>query len=96
MPRWKRLDISTIWGFVLNLFEYIRVDLAWRLGSGGKVRIGMDAWFGSGNFHILPPRLIQFLEASDIRTLEQTTDPENSTTFCQSWKFAHKLRIRVH
>jgi len=72
-----------IWQVVLNSFVYIRVGLAWRVGYGERFHIALDVWSGSGNVHVLLPNLIQFLEASGIRTLDQIADPENDSIFGQ-------------
>jgi len=77
MPRWNRSNISMILRVFLNSFNYIRVELAWRVGYGERVHIGLDVWSRSGNVHVLPLDLIQFLEASGIRTLYQIVHPEN-------------------
>lgn len=50
-----------IWEVVLKAFHVISDGLAWKIGNGTKVRIGVDPWPGSGNNHLLPIEVIQSL-----------------------------------
>lgn len=64
------------------------------MGTRERVRIGLDAWLGSGNVHILPPDLKKFLEEASYYTLNQIDDAKNTTLFGQKWKFSRDLQTQ--
>lgn len=77
------LNISIMWCAIINSIEHIRNGLAWRIKSGSHVPIGMDPWSGSRNEHIWSLDLIQFLEQDGITTINDITDPTNTSIFSQ-------------
>jgi hypothetical protein len=42
-------NCSIIWKAVVKSFHVVGDGLAWKVGKGNQVRIGMDPWPGSGN-----------------------------------------------
>jgi hypothetical protein len=52
---------SIIWKAMINYFLVIEEGLAWRIGNGTRVSLGVDPWLGCGHDHILLEELIVFL-----------------------------------
>lgn len=48
---------SIIWKAITQSIIFIKEGRAWQIGNGEKVRLGIDAWSGCGNAHILPLEL---------------------------------------
>jgi hypothetical protein len=59
--------------------------LAWKIGKGNKVRIGMDPWPGSNRKHLLPQVLIERLHLQGVYYLSQIVDPTQTTIWSQGW-----------
>jgi len=78
--------ISVIWKAVINSFSIISSKLAWKIGNGEKVRIGVDPWQGSSQHHIMAPRALEALNARGIVSLNQLADETNSTLWAQGWR----------
>ena len=47
-------EISVVWKAVLKSLDVIRHGLAWKVGNGRRVRIGIGPWIGSDLNHIHP------------------------------------------
>ena len=45
---------SIIWKALVQAYDLIGTGLVWRVGSGSRVRLGMDPWVGSSRSHLLP------------------------------------------
>lgn len=45
---------SIFWKAIIKSFHQIEDHLAWKVGDGSLVWIGLDPWLGSGQQHILP------------------------------------------
>jgi len=55
-------------------FNVIEHGLAWKVGSSEKVRIVVGPWVGCGPNYLLPPILVEFLNANGKYTLNQVVD----------------------
>jgi len=51
---------------MISSFPIIGEGLAWFIGRGNQVRIGVDPWPGSGKTHILPIEIRDILHENDI------------------------------
>jgi hypothetical protein len=67
-------NCSIIWKAVTKSFSVVGDDLAWRIGRGTKVWIGVDPWPGSGNSQILPNEIIENIHDNGIFFLNQISD----------------------
>jgi hypothetical protein len=81
-----RSNCSIIWKSMLNSFLVIGEGLAWRVGKGNKVRVGANAWPGSGNSHILLDELVRKLNTNGYFYLSQVVDQFLSSIWSQEWK----------
>ena len=52
-PIKKKKNISICWKVVLWAFDIIGDFLAWKVGNGNVVRIGLDPWLGCKWRHVL-------------------------------------------
>ena len=84
---------SIIWKAILQSISLIKRDPAWKVGNGVQVRIGLDAWSGCGNGHILPHPLCNFLQDSCITHLSHITDDIQDRWQNQTWKDHRTLNI---
>ena len=57
---------SIFWKAIIKLFHLIEDHLAWNVGDGTSVRIGLDPWLESGIQYILAPNIIEHLEDKGI------------------------------
>jgi hypothetical protein len=76
---------SIIWKAVISSFPVIGEGLAWRIGRGNQVRIGVDPWPGSGQAHILPIEIRDILHEQDIHFISQVSDPGSTSIWKQGW-----------
>jgi hypothetical protein len=70
---------------VITSFSVIGDGLAWRVGNGNQVQIGVDPWSGSGITHLLPNDLIERLHRHDIHFVSQVSNPTSSSLWKQGW-----------
>ena len=69
--RFNTRRVSIIWrGFIQNLL-WLGGHLAWQVGNGIDIWIGVDLIVGNSSPYSLPAELRSFLEDLDIRTLSQ-------------------------
>jgi len=92
-PNKPKQGISVIWRAVLNSFSIISSKLAWKIGSGEKVRIGVDPWQGSSHHHIMAPRVLEALNSRGFVSLNQLADASNSTIWAQGWRTARSFGL---
>ena len=52
---------STGWNALVQAFPLISHWMAWRIGSGTRVKVGEDPWEGDGEEYILSNKFIQHL-----------------------------------
>lgn len=71
------------WKAIIKSFHLIEDHLAWNVGDGTSVRIGLDPGLRSGIQHILPPNIRERLEEQGIQYLNQVADPGHSTIWRQ-------------
>jgi hypothetical protein len=74
-PLKKSANCSLTWKATLKSFFVVGDGLAWRIGDGTKVCIGVDPWLGNNVLHILLPKLIKSLHDQGFFHLNQVTDP---------------------
>jgi len=92
-PVKNKQGISVVWKAVINSFSVISNKLAWKIGNGEKIRIGVDPWQGRSSHHLMAPRIIEALEDRGITTLGQLADEQHSTIWAQGWRSARSLRL---
>ena len=63
--------VSVIWKGLLITLPWLGRSLAWQVGNGKDVLIGIDPIIGASNSYSLPARFREFLEDLDITTLSQ-------------------------
>jgi len=56
-PSQSSLEASNIWKAISQPLSLIKDGLAWKIGNGEQVRLGIDAWIECDNAHILPRAL---------------------------------------
>jgi len=92
-PIKNKRGISVIWKAILNSFPIISNKLAWKIGSGEKVRIGVDPWQGGAQRYILPLRIVEALKERGIETLRQLADEQSTSFWMQEWRSARALGL---
>jgi len=70
---------SIMWKALVKYFSIISQGLAWKVGKGIFLRIGMDLWLGRNVLHILPHNLIDRLHERGIFHLNHITDEHQTT-----------------
>lgn len=71
----KRVPNSLVtWKATSEFFRVIEVSLAWHIGNGEKIRIGIDPWVGCREEHELPMDLVITLNDQGILFLNQLTN----------------------
>ena len=56
-----------------------------------KACIGIDAWLGSGENHLLPQALVQMINTQGFHFLRKIIDPIHANILSQEWKGAQLL-----
>jgi hypothetical protein len=84
---------TIIWKALINSFQVVGEGLAWKVGNGQRVRIGVDPWPGSERGHILPQQLINNLHDKGLFYLDQITDRDITTLWSQAWKRVDQLGL---
>ena len=54
---------------MVQAFDLVGSGLAWRVGSGHRVRLGMDPWVESGRAHIFVVEIIMDLYVRGVLLL---------------------------
>jgi hypothetical protein len=85
---------SIICKAILSSFQVIGDGLAWKVGRGNKVRIGVDPWPGSGLNHRLLEECIQIMNENGIHYLNQVSSQERTNIWGQGWKNVASGRVR--
>jgi hypothetical protein len=85
--------ISIIWKAVIKAFELIGNGLAWRIGSGRMVWIGLDPWAGSNHGHLLNVGTRLLLARGGYIHLAQVGDPTTTNIWQQGWLTGWRLRL---
>ena len=49
--------MSSIWRATVNAYDIIGSNLKWKVGSGAKIRVGIDPWVRSRDGYLLPRRI---------------------------------------
>lgn len=93
LPSWNSWNSSVMCKELLKYFEIFRNGLAWRVGDGKSIQVGMDPWLGSGINDILPVDLCTFLAEAGFRTLHQIWNPDTNTIWQQGWLPAVHLNL---
>lgn len=57
----------------------ISQGLAWKVGNGRELIIGLDPWLGFENGHILPWNLRELLAQHNIHDLFQVVDEDTTS-----------------
>jgi hypothetical protein len=84
---------SVIWKAIVKDFPIIESSLAWNIGNGNRLRIGLDPWSGSDGSHSLTEQLVQSLHSKDFYYLSSLADPNRSTLWAQGWKDPFSLGL---
>ena len=66
---------TIIWKSVYKSLSVIKNGLAWKVGNGSQLGIGVDPWSRSQNHHILPQPLIQHLNQKGFYHFNKIADP---------------------
>lgn len=82
---------SIFWKSIIKSFHLVEEHLAWNVGDGNSVRIGLDPWLGNGLQHLLPQNIREHLAEQGILHLNQVTDPRGTTIWRQAWMSGHML-----
>jgi hypothetical protein len=77
---------SIIWKAMISSFSVVGDSLAWKVGKGNRLRIGIDPWPGSGTSHILPEDVTDQLHRQGIFYLSHLANPPTTTFWNQGWK----------
>jgi ribonuclease HI len=92
-PNKSATNGSIIWKAMISSFSVVGDSLAWRVGKGNHLHIGVDPWPGCGNSHILLEDLIDQLHRQGIFYLSQLVDPLTTNLWNQGWKNATLLGL---
>lgn len=84
-PQKSSKGASIFWEAIIKTFHLIEENLAWHVGNGTSVRVGLDPWPGSDIQHLLPPNIRAHLEAQGYLHLDQIVDPAQTTIWRQGW-----------
>ena len=57
------------WKEFVEAFPLVGNWVAWKVGDGGRIRIGQDPWVGSGDNYRLPDNLVSLLKDKGITLL---------------------------
>lgn len=60
-PNKKKANVSIIWKEVISSFSMVEIGLAWKVGNGRNMRVGIDPWVGGGEIFHLPRDLVTLL-----------------------------------
>jgi len=89
MEEWLRLERkcvkggSIVWKALVSAFPLLRKWIAWKVGTGKKVRIGDDPWLGcQGNFR-LSDSLLSNLHSLEIFCLDEAACLEGRNGWSQ-------------
>lgn len=85
--------IFVMWKAILKAFEVVGNGLAWRVGSGHLLRIGLDPWAGCFREHLLNADLRSWLEQGGYFYLAQVGDPNSTNLWSQAWKIGRMLGL---
>jgi len=77
----------------LSYFPLIGNGLAWKIGNGHLVHIGVDPCPGSDVSHVLPQNIITSLQEQGIFILNQVVDPLFTTIWSLGWKSTISLGL---
>lgn len=75
-----------MWKALLKSFDVIGDGLAWKVGNGWDVIIGLDLWSGFGNNHLLPLEILVVQRNQGFMTLHQVVDPKRTNLSHQGWE----------
>ena len=78
---------------MVKSFHVVGDGLAWKIGRGNQVRIGIDPWPRSGNSHSLPHALLDQLHFHGIYYLNQITYPSVTNIWHQGWHSSASLGL---
>ena len=84
---------SIFWKAIVKSFHLISEGLAWRVGDGCPVILGLDPWSRSGINHLLPPHIQEFVGLQGYSHLDQIVDPDTTTIWRQGWLFGVSLGL---
>jgi hypothetical protein len=82
-----------IWKAIIKAFPLIENGLAWNIGNGNRVKIGLDPWSSSDGNHLLTEQLIQSLHSRDFYFLSSVADTNHATLWAQGWKDPFSLGL---
>lgn len=94
-PVKNKKNASVIWKATVESFKVIEQGLAWKIGNGRNLKIGLDPWIGCNEKYALSPGLIKHLESKSIFTLNQVEKEGQSTMWGQAWKDGEDLGMNI-
>ena len=76
---------SVIWKAVVKTFDVIEDSLAWNIGNGRRMRVGVDPWASCNRLFILSVILVESLRQHDVIYLFQLDSPIPENRWSQYW-----------
>ena len=92
-PKKTHAGGSVIWKAVVKSFNLIGPNLAWNVGNGRCVWIGVDPWVGCTQKHILPAHTVASLRERNIIYLHQLAILGLQDIWVRSWRQASFLDL---
>ena len=77
MDEWVRLEpkifsnVSNFWAILVIDFPLLAKCLAWTIGHGKNLKLGLDPWIGGSNLYILSDVLIHDPSIKGLSTFDQ-------------------------
>lgn len=90
-PVKNKKNALALWKETVESFKVIEQGLAWKIGNGRNLKIGLDPWVGCNEKYSLSPGLIRHLESKSIFTLNQVENEGQSSMWGQAWKDGEDL-----
>lgn len=92
-PILKSWNFSPIWRGFMKVFHWIKCDLAWHVGCGSQIKVGVDPIIGLEHDYLLPTIIPQYLDIIGLSTLDKIHHQNNGRANSQKWFTAQDLGI---
>ena len=80
---------------MIKYFPVIEGGLAWKVGNGLRVRLGVDPWTGIEGKHLLSYHLLATLKQKGLNSLNLLADHPSTTLWDQGWKTTTTLNLNT-